>query len=92
MDIVVHGTKGGYEIFTPKKLGGLLDVNSDGSKTSAIGQEAYAIRFVEKTIIFSKYKIIRDVRGGKRTGFLAFSLFLPNNKKTTWYRDNKLIE
>jgi hypothetical protein len=81
MDIVVHGTKGGYEIFTPKKLGGLLDVNSDGSKTSAIGQEAYAIRFVEKTIIFSKYKIIRDVRGGKRTGFLAFSLFLPNNKK-----------
>lgn len=81
MDIVVHGTKGGRQIFTPKKLGGLLDVNSDASKSSAIGQEAFAIRFVENTIIFSKYKIIRDVRGDKRTGFLAFSLFLPSNKK-----------
>lgn len=81
MDIVVHGTKGGRQIFTPKKIGGLLDVNSDASKASAIGQEAFAIRFVENAIIFSKYKIIRDVRGDKRTGFLAFSLFLPNNKK-----------
>lgn len=81
MEIVVHGTKGGRQIFTPKKLGGLLDVNADTSKASAIGKEAYAIRFIEKTIIFSKYKIIRDVRGDKRTGFLAFSLFLPNNKK-----------
>ncbi len=81
MDIVVHGTKGGRQIFTPKKLGGLLDVNSDASKASAIGKEAYAVRFIDKTIIFSKYKIIRDVRGDKRTGFLAFSLFLPNNKK-----------
>jgi hypothetical protein len=81
MDIVVHGTKGGRQIFTPKKLGGLLDVNSDVNKASAIGQETYAIRFVEKNIIFSKYKIIRDVRGDKRTGFLAFSLFLPHNKK-----------
>jgi len=81
MDIVVHGTKGGRQIFTPKKLGGLLDVNSDAPKATAIGQEAFAIRFVEKSIIFSKYKIIRDVRGDKRTGFLAFSLFLPNNKK-----------
>lgn len=81
MDIVVHGTKGGRQIFTPKKLGGLLDVNSDSSKASAIGKEAYALRFIDKTIIFSKYKIIRDVRGDKRTGFLAFSLFLPNDKK-----------
>lgn len=81
MDIVVHGTKGGRHIFTPKKLGGLIDVNSDASKTSAIGQEAFALRFVEKAIIFSKYKIIRDVRGDKRTGFLGFSIFLPINKR-----------
>ena len=81
MDIVVHGTKGGRHIFTPKKLGGLIDVNSDASKTSAIGQEAFALRFVENAIIFSKYKIIRDVRGDKRIGFLGFSLFLPINKR-----------
>jgi hypothetical protein len=83
MDIVVHGTKGGRQIFTPKKLGGLLDINSDTSNASAIGGEAYAIRFLEKSIIFSKYKIIRDVRGDKRTGFLGFSLFMPNNYKLT---------
>lgn len=80
MDIVVHGTKGGRQIFTPKKIGGLLDVNADTSKAAAIGQEVFAIRFVENSTIFSKYKIIRDVRGDKRTGFLAFSLFISNNQ------------
>jgi hypothetical protein len=81
MEIVIHGTKGGRQIFTPKKLGGLFDVTSDVSKASAIGKEAYAMRFVENNVIFSKYKIIRDVRGDKRTGFIAFSLFLAYNKK-----------
>jgi len=83
MDIVVHGTKGGRQIFTQNKLGGLLDVNSDASKASALGHEAFAIRFIENSIIFSKYKIIRDVRGDKRTGFLGFSLFLNNNERLT---------
>ncbi len=81
MDILVHGTKGGLNIFTPTKLSGLLDVTADGAKASAIGEQAYAFRFMEANTIFSKYKIIRDVRGEKRTGFVAFSLFLPNNKK-----------
>jgi hypothetical protein len=81
MDIVVHGTKGGRKIFTPKKLSGLLDVTADGAKTSATGQEAYAIRFTADSAIFSKYKIVRDVRGDKRTGFVGFSLFLSNHKK-----------
>ena len=81
MEIVIHGTKGGRKIFTPKKISGLLDVNADSPKVTAIGQQAYALRFIEKSTIFSKYKIIRDVRGDKRTGFVAFSLFLPKNKK-----------
>jgi hypothetical protein len=81
MDIIIHGTKGGRKIFTPKKMSGLLDVSSDTSKATAIGQEAYGIRFTADTAIFSKYKIIRDVRGDKRTGFVGFSLSLSNNKK-----------
>lgn len=81
MDIVIHGTKGGCKIFTPKKMSGLLDVTADSPKVAAIGQHAYAIRFTVDNAIFSKYKIIRDVRGDKRTGFVAFSLFLPNDKK-----------
>lgn len=81
MDIVIHGTKGGRKIFTPKKISGLLDVTADISKASAIGQMAYAIRITAENTIFSKYKIIRDVRGDKRTGFVAFSLFIPINEK-----------
>jgi hypothetical protein len=81
MDIVVHGTKGGRKIFTPKRMLGLLDVSSDTSKATAIGQQAYSIRFTVDNTIFSKYKIVRDVRGDKRTGFVGFSLFMPNNKK-----------
>ncbi|MDR1792650.1 MAG: hypothetical protein LBR36_04315 [Bacteroidales bacterium] len=81
MDIVVHGTKGGRKIFTPQKISGLLDVTADGAKATAIGQQAYSIRFTAGNTIFSKYKIIRDVRGDKRTGFVGFSLSIPNNKK-----------
>lgn len=81
MDIVIHGTKGGRKIFTTKKLSGLLDVTADSAKSTTIGQEAYAIRHVNNSIIFSKYKIIRDVRGDKRTGFVAFSLFMSNDKE-----------
>jgi len=81
MDIVIHGTKGGCKIFTPKKLSGLLDITSDGSRAAAMGQQAYGIRFTADYAIFSKYKIVRDVRGDKRTGFLAFSLFLTNKER-----------
>lgn len=81
MEIVIHGTKGGRKIFTAKQLQGLLDVNSDSPKEAAIGQQAYGMRFVENNIIFSKYKIIRDVQGDKRTGFVGFSLFLSANEK-----------
>ena len=82
MNIVIHGTKGGREIFFPKNksISGLFDINSDSPKGSAIGQQTYAIRSFDNNIIYSKYKIIRDVKGDKRTGFIGFSLFLPHNE------------
>jgi hypothetical protein len=83
MEIVIHGTKSGAKVFTLNKLSGLLDVSPNSPSTSSIGNEAYAIRFVENYTILSKYKIIRDVLGDKRTGFVAFSLFVPRNKKLT---------
>lgn len=81
MDIVIHGTKGGRGIFTPNKLTGLLDVTSDSPSAITIGQIAYAIRIIENNLIFSQYKIIRDVRGDKRTGFIGFSLFIHKSEK-----------
>lgn len=80
MDIVVHGTKGGCDIFTPQKKTGLFDVGL-GAGVACLGQHAYSISFKDDNKILSKYLIIKDVRGDKRTGFIAYSLFLPNNKK-----------
>ena len=82
MNIVIHGTKGGREIFFPKNnnISGLFDINSDSPKGSAIGQQTYAIRSFDNNIIYSKFKIIRDVSGDKRTGFIGFSLFLPHDE------------
>ena len=82
MNVVIHGTKEGREIFFPKNdsIAGLFDINSDSPKGSAIGQQTYAIRSFDNNIIYSKYKIIRDVKGDKRTGFIGFSLFLPHNE------------
>lgn len=84
MNIVIHGTKGGREIFFPKNksISGLFDINSDSPKGSAIGQQTYAIRSFDNNIIYSKYKIIRDVSGDKRTGFIGFSLFLPHDENS----------
>jgi len=81
MNIIIHGTKDGHKIISPKSLSGLLDVTADGAKAIALGQQAYGIRFTADNTIFSQYKIVRDVRGAKRTGFVGFSLFVPKNKK-----------
>lgn len=80
MEIVIHGTKKGRKIFTPKEMTGLFDVTSDSPKSIAIGQSVYGFRFISNYTIFSKYRIIRDVLGEKRIGFLGFSLFLSKNE------------
>ena len=81
MDIIVHGTKGGYHIFSPSPFRCVFDARPDSGKSSAIGQEAYAIHFDQSHYVFSKYKIIRDVPGDKRTGNLAVSLALAYHEK-----------
>jgi hypothetical protein len=80
MKIVIHGTNGGYHIFTNEKEK-LFDARPDSNKVGSIGQQAYSINYNESNIVFSKYKIIRDVVGDKRTGNVAFSLVIPHTKK-----------
>lgn len=80
MKIVIHGTKGGYHIFTPERIPGFIDARPDYNKVAAIGQEAYAINFNSNNVVLSKYRIIRDVPGEKRMGNVAFSVIIPNNK------------
>jgi hypothetical protein len=80
MKIVIHGTKGGHHTFTPEKVK-MIDVRPDYNKVVAIGQQAYSINFSDGNLIFSKYRIIRDVIGDKRTGNIAFSIIIPSNEK-----------
>jgi len=80
MKIVVHGTKLGHHTFTPEDVK-MIDARPDSNRIAAIGQEVYSINFNESSVIFSKYKIIRDVVGDKRTGNVAFSLIIPHSKK-----------
>ena len=84
MDFVVHGTKGGYKtLFKSNEAfdSFLFDIRSDNPPESTIGEKAYAIRSFQNKIIYSKYKIVRDVVGDKRTGFIGFSLFVSKNEK-----------
>ena len=80
MDIVISGTKFGWCYFTDKQPSGLFDIGT-GAGIKAITQQAYAINYKDKNCIFTKYRIVKDVRGDKRIGFVAFSLFLPFDKK-----------
>ena len=81
MKIVIHGTKGGYHIFTSERIPGLIDARPDYNKVATIRQEAYAVNFNSNYVILSKYRIIRDVPGEKRIGNIAFSLVIANNQK-----------
>ena len=80
MKIVIHGTNGGYHIFTTEKEK-MFDARPDSNKVGSIGQQAYSINYNDNSIVFSKYKIIRDVVGDKRTGNVAFSIVIPHTKK-----------
>lgn len=80
MDIVISGTKFGWGYFTDKQPSGLFDIGT-GAGMKALTQQAYAIGYKDNNFIFTKYRIIKDVRGDKRIGFVAFSLFLPFDKK-----------
>lgn len=80
MKIVIHGTNGGYHIFTTEKEK-MSDARPDSNKVGSIGQQAYSINYNDNSIVFSKYKIIRDVVGDKRTGNVAFSIVIPHTKK-----------
>jgi len=81
MNIIIHGTNGGYRnIFPAQKTSELIEVRQIDEVVAPIGQCAYSIRFIDGNVIFSKYKIIRDKLGSLRIGNIAFSVFIPNNK------------
>jgi hypothetical protein len=91
MKIIIHGTKGGHHTFTDEKVE-MIDARPDSSKVAAIGQQAYSINFNDGDVVFSKYKIVRDVAGEKRTGHIAFSVIIPNEKKLSGMNVKLLLD
>lgn len=79
MKVIIHGTYDGYTSLNSSVK--FNDVRRDTSKTASTGEKAYSIQYYESNVVFSKYLIIRDVLGDKRTGNIAFSLVIPQSKK-----------
>jgi hypothetical protein len=77
--IAIHGTNGGYRTITRDFVVGLFDAGRDFNRIAAVGSEAYSVHFGDGTVIFSKYKIIRDGLGDSRIGNIAFSVVVPQN-------------
>ncbi len=83
MELVVHGTKGGYRILfkTPNAPSIGSDIRNNVSSEAALGKSAYSIAFASGGCVFTKYIIISDTLRSDATGFIAFSLFLLSNEE-----------
>jgi hypothetical protein len=83
MELVIHGTKGGYRILFKTRGAPSIgsDIRNNVSSEEALGKSAYSIAFSANGYVFTKYIIIRDSLRSDATGFIAFSLFLSSNKE-----------
>ena len=83
MELVVHGTKGGFRTLysTPNAPSIASDIRNNVSSEDALGKSVYSLAFIENGCVFSKYTIIRDTLRNYAIGTIAFSLYLPANKE-----------
>jgi hypothetical protein len=83
MEVIIHGTKGGYNTLHKTSNAPLLDIDirNNTSSEAAIGEFAYSIAFIANGSVFTKYIIIRDSLRSHATGTIAFSLILSKGKE-----------
>ena len=84
MEIVVHGTKGGYKtklFSTSNRPLSFGDVRNGVNTEYSVGQSLYAIEFLNDGYVFTKYIIVRDSLRSFATGNIAFSLVINSNKE-----------
>lgn len=84
MEIIIHGTKGGYKILystSGTSQLGLRDVRPISINERAIGTTAYAVAFSPNGTLFTKYLIVRDMLRNMAPGNIAFSMFLPKSNR-----------
>lgn len=84
MEVIVHGTKGGYKVLCQTEnvpFSIARDVRRiDRNDGNPVGQSAYSIAFAEGGCAFTKYIIVRD-KERAAVGNIAFSVFLHGTKK-----------
>jgi hypothetical protein len=94
MEVVVHGTKGGYRILYKTQGAPSIasDIRNNASSETSLGKSVYAISFVTNGSVFSKYMIVKDTLRSSATGFIAFSIFLPAGEKLTGVDVKSLLD
>lgn len=94
MNIIIHGTKGGYKVLYSTLNHSIIagDSRSAASSESAVGKSAYSIAFVASGCVLTKYVIIRDMMRSMSTGNIAFSIYLLNNQKLSGKDAQSLLD
>jgi hypothetical protein len=84
MEVIIHGTNGGYRIFYQTKnipFSTARDVRRiDRNDGTPVRQTAYSLAFVENGCVYSKYVIVRDIERAA-VGNVAFTVYVPNTQK-----------
>jgi len=84
MEVIVHGTIGGYKSPLNKTQDTLkvsFDIRNNSESEVILGKSFYALGFTTNGFVFTKYKIITDTPRKSSTGFIAFTIFSPIDKK-----------
>ncbi|GHB36291.1 hypothetical protein [Mongoliitalea lutea] len=94
MDVVVHGTKDGWnKLFKTNNPSYIsIDIRNNSNNDRCLGRAGYSIAFAETGCIFSKFTIVRDSLRNKAIGHISFDLFISDNEKlANGGKDIKLI-
>ncbi len=84
MEVIVHGTIGGYKSPLNKTQDTLkvsFDIRNNSESEVILGKSFYALGFTTNGFVFTKYKIITDTPRKSSMGFIAFTIFSPIDKK-----------
>jgi|694.fasta_scaffold35455_3 hypothetical protein len=80
MELIVHGTKGGYRLFDKSKTSYTTTGDIRDYLHNSIGESLFTLNFKNDGVSISKVTIIEDLGRGA-FGFLAVTLFLPKEEK-----------
>src|SRR5690554_6020183 len=94
MEVVVHGTKGGYRVLYKTQGAPSIasDIRNNADSQSSMGKSVYSIALVTNGVVYSKYKIVSDTLRSSATGFIAFSLFLPTGEKSSGVDTKSILD